>query len=283
MPSVTKSYQEHIQQSKGCSHRWRLLESTPHQPHSAGNTPNKFLVVPCRCKSKSCLYCRRIYFTSLRRRINKVHLKHEYRFFTLTTVKTDETIQEQLEKLETYFRKLRNKLSRENENFQYIAVKELAPDGMWHIHGLWNIYIDVKRLSFIWNSISRAYRVNLQKIRNPRGAINYILAYCINKAINHDEEAALYTSGKKKFTASQKFFQKETKSKFYRLREIYELTTTEIKEKLLEIVETTNCKIDDFICQDYPYWKELLFHLFEFHYENPDQQSLAWELPANPF
>ena len=142
-----KSYSEHLRESQYCGLQWRLLRLKDDGDQQNNPDLSKFRIVRVRCNSKACPICARRYFNKLRRRVTDVSKFHRWRFFTLTTINTGEEPAIQLEKLEANFRELRKKLKRKYPDFKYIAVKELSPSGMWHYHGLWNIYIDLKSLS----------------------------------------------------------------------------------------------------------------------------------------
>jgi len=174
----------------------------------------------------------------------------------------------ELTKLETDFSKLKAILRKKYKNFSYFAVKELSPSGMWHIHGLWNIYIDLKELSSLWESISGAYRCNLQKVRNPVGVINYIYSYLLKNELNATEKELLYTLGKRKFTYSNGFFIKEVKKRQFFLWDYQSKNNTEVKEELIQIVEKSNLKIDDFVSKEWRYFKELIENIFSSVYED---------------
>jgi hypothetical protein len=183
---------------------------------------------------------------------------------------------EELIALENYFSKLKAILRKKYPNFSYFAVKELSPSGMWHIHGLWNIYIDLKELSSIWESISGAYRCNLQAVRNTVGVINYIYSYLLKNELNATEKELLYTLGKRKFTYSNGFFKKEVNKRKFFLWDYQSKNNTEIKEELIQIVEKSNLKIDDFVSKEWPYFKELIENIFLSVYEEAPEPKFSF-------
>jgi hypothetical protein len=222
----------------------------------------KFRVIRERCNSKACPHCSRLYFNRIRRRLDDVYKFHNWRFFTLTSINTEDTHCEKLAKLENDFRELRKKLKRKFPDLQYIAVKEMSPSGMWHYHGLWNVYIDIKTLSRYWQEISGAYRVSLEKVRNPAGAINYIFKYCFKSITNETERRILYESDKRKFTTSRGLLDKRSNPNPYTCEVGVSYDVEEIKEKLYSVISTSQCTIDDFSGSDYPYFDDLIFNLF---------------------
>ena len=142
MPKPSHTYSEHLQSIKGCGTQWRVLyeKKYPNKPSSLDYI--SVSVVPARCKSSSCFCCTRIHFKKIRYKLNQSKLDKSFRFFTITTIHQQNMETSELTKLETDFSKLKAILRKKYKNFSYFAVKELSPSGMWHIHGLWNIYID---------------------------------------------------------------------------------------------------------------------------------------------
>lgn len=141
---------------------------------------------------------------------------------------------------------------------------------MWHIHGLWNIYIDVKELSELWKKISGAYRVDVRKVKSPKGAVNYLFKYIFKSAFNDDEKKFLYENDKRKFSYSRSLFNKSNTANPYTCEVGITFSVPELKEKLYEIVSTTVFSIDEFDGAEYPYFDELIRDIFYFYYiEHP--------------
>jgi hypothetical protein len=265
-----KSYSQHIRDAKGCSSLWRILILKPAYHESASENLTKFRVIPCRCNSKACPSCSRIYFSKIKNSFKYASVSDNWRFFTLTTVHKSGSEMEELQQLEIHFRELRKKLKRKFPNFKYFAVKELSPSGMWHYHGLWNIFIDLKELSKMWEGISGAYRCDLQKVRNPRGAINYIFKYCFKSVDKHQEKELLFESGKRKFTTSRGLLNKCEFENPYTCELNDANKVQEIKEKLLDIVVHSDCASTDFSSFKYPYFEDLIQNIFhEFFCKSP--------------
>jgi hypothetical protein len=266
----TKSYSQHLRDAQYCGLQWRILHLKPDFYEQASETLPKFRVVPVRCNSKACPHCSRLYFNKLRRRLRDVSKFTNWRFFTLTTIHAPNNSDNELEKMENDFRQLRKKLKRNFPELKYIAVKELSPSGMWHIHGLWNIYIDLETLSNFWQDISGAYRCNLQKIRNPKGAVNYVFKYCYKSVTNPTERQTLYEHDKKKFTTSTGLFDKCSNQNPYACEIGVSYSVEEVKEKLYSIILTSQCTVDDFNSNHYPYFDDLIYNLFDkFIQEHP--------------
>lgn len=259
----SKSYSEHLRNSQYCGLRWRILLLKPDAKQPDSGHLSKIRVIRERCNSKACQYCARRKFNQIRNRLRKKSVTTQWRFFTLTSINSGDTSHADLEKLENDFRELRKKLKRQFPNFQYIAVKELSPSGMWHYHGLWNIYIDIKLLSKYWEKISGAYRCNLQTVRNPQGAVNYIFKYCFKSVFNEPERRALYECDKKKFTTSRGLLAPSENNSPYTAEYGVSYDVEELKEELYKIVSNSDYTIDDFYSDSYPYFEDLIFSLYE--------------------
>ena len=277
----TKSYSQHLRDAQYCCLQWRLLILKPAYHEQATETLSKFRVVPVRCNSKACPHCARLYFNKLRRRLRDVSKFTNWRFFTLTTNHAPNNSDTELNKMEVDFRQLRKKLKRKYPDLKYIAVKELSPSGMWHIHGLWNIYIDIKILSKMWQDISGAYRCDVQKIKSPKGAINYVFKYCYKSVTNSVERETLYENDKRKFTTSSRLFDKCDNSHPYTCEVGISYTVEEIKQALYNIILNSECTIDDFCGDHYPYFDDLIYNLFEkFIQEHPPNLFFAPRLAS---
>lgn len=265
-----KSYEEHLRDAQYCGLQWRILWlRNPTEERNPESLP-KYKVIRERCNSKACEYCSRRKFSKIRSRLRTESVTTQWRFFTLTTVNTDETHVAKLTKLEDNFRELRKKLKRKFPQLKYIKVVEMSPSGMWHIHGLWNIYIDIKLLSEYWSSISGAYRCYLEKVRKPKGAVNYIFKYCFKSLFNETERRTIYEADKRKFTTSRGLLTKDKSENPYTCEPRTSYNITELKEKLYEIVSGGDDCINDFHSDDYPYFEDLIFNLFHKFYNKGD-------------
>jgi len=274
----SKSYSQHLRDSKGCSHRWRILTLKPDVDKRTSETLPNFRIVPVRCNSKACPHCSRRYFSKIRHRFNSKLVTNQFRFFTLTTRHAGEPNQEELEHLENSFRELRKHLKRKYKDFLYFSVRELSPSGMWHIHGIWNIYIDVKELSRMWEKYSNAYRVDVRKIRSAKGAVNYLFKYIFKSAYNDDEKRIIYESDKRKFSYSRAFFNKNKSFNPYTSDLGTDYSVPELKEKLFDLVRNTSHSFDDFDGAEYPYFDSLLEAIF-YEVYNKGEPSLFYPEP----
>lgn len=281
----TKSYSEHLRDAGYCGLQWRILQLKPGYNERHNSDFKSWRVVPVFCNSKACPRCAKRYYSRLRRNLNNLSQFNNWRFFTLTTIHDDTTKEAQLEKLEENFRKLRKMLKRKFPKFRYIAVKELSPSGMWHYHGLWNIYIDIKSLSSVWQEISGAYRCSIAKVRNPRGAINYIFKYCFKSIHNEEERRLLFECDKRKFTTSRGLFNSHQIENPYSCEYGTSYSVEEIKEKLYHIISSSECTVNDFDSVHYPYFDDLIINLFHLWAEEhpPDLFELQRTEIAQPF
>lgn len=230
--------------------------------HSTENLP-KFRIVRTRCNSKACRSCQLLYYRKIRKSLRIASISNEWRMFTLTGIHHLNDEDSDLKTLEENFRELRKKLKRKYPEFQYFAVKELSPDGNWHYHGLWNIYIEFAELVKIWKEISGAHRVWLSKVRNTRSAINYIFKYCFKSVTNPNELRALYECDKRKFSSSKGLLSSNKDKNPYTAEYGITYGVEELKNELYNIIHSSDCTVDDFISLDYPYFEDLIFNLFD--------------------
>ena len=266
----TKGYEEHLRDAQYCGLQWRLLWLRNPAEQSVADPLPRWKVIRERCHSKACPHCARQKFSEIRRRLRTESITTKWRFFTLTSINSDATPHAKLEKLEDNFRELRKKLKRKFPELKYIKVIEMSPSGMWHIHGLWNIYIDIKLLSEYWEQISGAYRCYLEKVRRPAGAISYIFKYCFKSIFNEQERRTIYEADKKKFTTSRGLLSKNKTNNPYTCEPRVSYDVEQLKEKLYEIVSTGDDSINDFHSTDYPYFDDLMFNIFhKFYDEHP--------------
>jgi len=283
LPKPSKSYQEHLQSIQGCRHRWRItsLTAIPHEQSSTDMA--KWRIVPVACKSLSCIYCRRKYFNKIRHQVNKIGITEKWAMFTLTGIHHTGAEVSDLQRLENNFRELRKKLKRRFPQLKYFAVKELSPRGNWHLHGVWNIYIEQKELSEMWEQISGACIVWLKLIWSPSGAINYVFSYIFKSEDNKEEHRQLYENSKRKFTTSLKLLSEVREKSPYTLHGALEYTTDELKEELINIVATTDATIKDFSFEAFRFSEELIFNVFVEVFENHQEPSFVFESPPDIF
>jgi hypothetical protein len=138
---------------------------------------------------------------------------------------------------------------------------------MWHIHGLWNIFIDIKELSELWKKYSGAYRVDVRKVKNPKGAVNYLFKYIFKSAFNDDEKRLLFENDKRKFSYSRALFHKSRDENPYTSDMGVNYSVSELKEELVKMVRYSDYSIDDFDGSEYPYFEDLIKNAFGVVYE----------------
>jgi hypothetical protein len=258
----SKNYSQHLRDAKYCGLQWRILFLKPDYNEQHSTDFKQIRVIRERCNSKACPHCAKRNFNRIRNRLREKSVTIQWRFFTLTSRNDSKSSEAKLEKLENDFRQLRKHLKRKFPNFQYIAIKELSPSGMWHYHGLWNIYIDIRELSEIWEKYSSACVVYLEKVRKPIGAINYIFKYCYKSIFNSDELRTLYECDKKKFTTSRGLLNQCKIENPYTCELGTTYDVSELKKKLYDIVVHSQYTVNDFYSIEYPYFEDLIFNLF---------------------
>lgn len=266
----TKTYSKHLRESQYCGLEWRICTLSPLCDERTAATLPKFRVVRARCNSKACPRCQLAYYRKIRQRLRKATITGSWRMFTLTGIHHPAKESEDLERLEAHFRELRKKLKRKYPEFLYFAVKELSPDGNWHYHGLWNIYIEFSELVKIWKEISGAHRVHLSKVRFPLRAVRYIFKYCFKSISNPAELQMLYENDKRKFSSSKGLLSSHKNPNPYVTEFGNTYSTEELKTELYNLIHSSAYCVDDFCSLDYPYFEDLILNLFDkFVQEHP--------------
>lgn len=259
----TKSYSEHLREASYCGLEWRILKLSPLCDERTAETLPKIRVVRTRCNSKACPRCQLAYYRKIRKSLRSATITDKWRMFTLTGIHHPEKESEDLERLETHFRELRKKLKRKYPDFKYFAVKELSPDGNWHYHVLWNIYIEFNTLVKYWQEISGAHRVWLSQVRHPLRAVRYIFKYCFKSINNRRELELLYENDKRKFSSSKGFLSSHKNPNPYVAEFGTTYSTEELKTELYQIIHNSDYCVDDFCSVDYPYFEDLVINLFD--------------------
>jgi len=202
--------------------------------------------------------------------------------FTLTGIHHSGQETSDLIELEKNFSKLRKHLKRKYPKFKYFSVRELSPSGNWHMHGLWNIYIDFKELVELWKKFSGAYRVYLKKVYNKKSAIRYIFKYCFKSISNPRERKILYESDKRKFSSSKKLLSTYSIKSAYTAEYGVEYSRDELASELYTLIHNTDLTIDDFHSTEYPYFEDLMLNLYH-KFMNEHPPPAQFNLPFREF
>jgi hypothetical protein len=258
----TKSYQKHLRDAKYCGSEWRILTLKPLCNEQLTASLPKIRVIRVRCNSKACPRCQLAYYRKIRKQLRYSTITGQWRMFTLTGIHHQGEEAADLHRLEANFRELRKKLKRKFPNFQYFAVKELSPNGNWHYHGLWNIYINFSDLVKYWKEISGAHRVWLSQVRYPLAAVNYIFKYCFKSINSETERRLLYECDKRKFSSSKGLLSRHKGENPYTSEYGTTYGVEDLKEKLYSIISHSDLTLDDFNSVDYPYFEDLMINLF---------------------
>ena len=235
-----KRYSDYIENVVNeCGHKWIILERKDFRSYtidvfneipSIQPTGKLVKIVPARCKSYSCPICGRKKVYDLIERLNHVDLKG-YRFFTLTLKNeySQENTEKNLCRISECFTKLLKKLRKKPEfkKMEYFKVLEVGKDGMVHIHGIWNKYIEKEMLSKFWYEITGdSFLVKPERIKSKNDAVRYLFKYLTKNiqddavdlydndffGLNLTNTAKLfYQNGKRRYSASRNFFSKTEK------------------------------------------------------------------------
>lgn len=241
MPQARKyeKYYDYVEEVvKKCSHSWLIQERKDSRNWriaklDGNNIPKPegklFKITPARCKSYSCPICGRKKVIDLMKRLKKVDLRG-YRFFTLTLKNeySKENTEYNLKRITECFNKL-NKQLRKIPSFkglEYFRVIEVGNDGMVHIHGLWNKYIDTRTLGMMWFKITGdSFRVKPERVKSKNDAVKYLYKYLVKNCLTAYQERdpelfgleiintaqLFYENGKRRYQASRNFFPKNEK------------------------------------------------------------------------
>lgn len=292
MNRVRPSYNEYIETVvKQCSHKWLIMDNKKFREYrlfkytgdaNAIMPPGKMIkIIPARCKSYSCPICGKKKVYDLIDRLRGVNYKG-FRFFTLTMKSTGnlDNTEHNLKRIIDCFNRL-NKQLRKDQNFKdlkFFRVVEIGnKTGMVHIHGIWNKYIPVVKLSNMWKSITKdSYRVDLQRIESKKDVVNYLYKYLTKNAAgtltetpgfwNMDKKntaAIFYENKKRRYSASRNFFAGAVKVTsdfipFY----VEKHTPKEIDHVISQLIREFGLKKDqfDFTFYDHCVFTDYLFN-----------------------
>ena len=227
-------YYEYVENVvKKCSHSWLILQRKDFRTYTIHKTdnsddplpPGKLVkIVPARCKSYSCPICGKKKVYDLIDRLRKKDLRG-YRFFTLTMKNeySKENTEKNLLRIGECFNKLNKRLRKIErfKNLQYFRVTEIGTNGMVHIHGLWNKYIETKTLGTMWFQITGdSFKVKPERVKSKKDAVQYLYKYLTKNVLTAYAERdpqlfemdiinsaqLFYENGKRRFSCSRDFF-----------------------------------------------------------------------------
>jgi len=272
--NAIKNYQEHLHRIKSCSNSWRIMERNDFKCKNPSPNQPKYKVVPIRCGSKSCKYCLGLEVKKIRSKLFNIQKLHRLRFFTLSIINDERTEAEKLAQLTLSFRKLTLILRKTHPSIKYFYIIERSPNGFWHIHGLWNIYIPVKDLSELWKKVSPAYRVWLEKVKSEKGIVKYLADYLTKSGINKPEKKVFYETRKRQYNSSRGFFTKNTYKSIYDLYSNENYSTEELKKEIYTLLSEKKLYSEDISFYNYPYSDDLLSYIYYSIYCEPDEPEL---------
>lgn len=294
---VHGSYYEYVENVVNkCGHKYLILDSKGFRAYRTEKESNvkvklpvgKLIkITPAKCKSYSCPICGKKKVFDLVDKLRSVDLK-KYRFFTLTLKnrKTYDDTEKNLKRISDCFNKLNNKLRKipEYKGLEYFRVTEISNDGLVHIHGIWNKYIDQKKLSEMWIAITKdSYRCKLERIKNKSDAVKYLFKYLTKniakkdmlldpKLFNMDltnSAALFYENNKRRWNASRNFFPKTSKKVSEYLPFWFESSDTKTVETTMQfLVKTYDLKLDHFDLKYY-YGSDTFIENLFFNKEKP--------------
>lgn len=286
-----QSYSEYVSNVVAlCSHKWLIMENKKFREFkfekaAIDSTPlpkgKHIKIIPARCKSYSCPICGRKKVFDLVDRLKSLRLT-KYRFFTLTLrnkYSLDDT-EKNINRINDCFNKLNKKLRKREgfKDFEYFKVVEVSPEGMVHIHGIWNKYIPIKQLSALWKTVTGdSYRVDVERIKTKNDAIEYLFKYMTKNVARHNQEyqmnffnmsvhnsaAMFYEQGKRRYTSSRNFFSKAVKVTSDFLPYYYEAEEPKCVENvILSLIRQYGLKKEHFDLRSYTESDEFIENTF---------------------
>ena len=274
-----------------CAHKWIILDDKGFRQYridkfndvKAELPKGKLIkITPAMCKSYSCPICGRKKVYDLINRLKRVNLKG-YRFFTLTLKNefSKENTEKNLLRISECFNKLNKQLRKDAQfkDLQYFRVLEVGKDGMVHIHGIWNKYIETKKLGMMWYKITGdSFKVKPERIKSRSDAIRYLFKY-LTKNIARDDERhdpslfgldlintaqLFYENGKRRYCASRGFFPSKEKTDSNYLPYYFESEEPACVEKVIKkLVTDYKLKKENFDFTLYDASDEFLIDLFD--------------------
>ncbi len=166
----------------------------------------KLLIVFTRCKSPFCEECAKFERKKLYIKLKNKNLSN-YRFLTLTLKKTDdlEADYKRINKCFTKFISLLKKkiFKNKSKKIEYFKMVEMGKNNNLHLHVLVNFYLDVKKISALWQVVTEdSYIVYVSRIKKKQDLINYVIKYFVKAFDAHSDFFAL----KRKYSTSDLFF-----------------------------------------------------------------------------
>lgn len=273
-----------------CQHRYVVLDKKTFRAYrfESKSNPNAkkpsgelVKITPAKCKSYSCPICGKKKVLDLVEKLKSVDLR-KYRFFTLT-LKNKKTItdtEQNLDRVAKCFNKLNNNLRKKPQykGLEYFRVTEIGKDGMVHVHGIINKYIPSSELSKMWFQVTNdSYITKIERIKNKKDAVQYLYKYLTKDtaAKNRNLDAAFwnkdksnaaamfYESGKRRYSASRKFFTDKVEKNTEWLPYWYESGDSKSVEiTIASLVREYDLKLENFDLKYYYGSDEFLRNLF---------------------
>lgn len=166
----------------------------------------KLLIVFTRCKSPFCEECAKFERKKLYIKLKNKNLSN-YRFLTLTLKKSGdlEADYKRINKCFTKFISLLKKkiFKNKTKKIEYFKMIEMGKNNNLHLHVLVNFYLDVKKISALWQIVTEdSYIVYVSRIKKKQDLINYVIKYFVKAFDSYLDFFAL----KRKYSTSDLFF-----------------------------------------------------------------------------
>lgn len=140
--------------------------------------------IPSRCKSWSCPDCAPHNAIRVRKLIEQVVLLNDLQYFFTLTLNPEKIPDEYKDNTHKYITSLFNKLmlylKRElklKKSLKYIWVMEYQKNGNAHLHGMWNLRLDVNVIRRIWVNVGGGQQMVIGKAKDMTKTARYVSKY----------------------------------------------------------------------------------------------------------
>lgn len=256
--NLDKAYEK----TQSCSQYFKLYAKKDKENFPEKNQDKPYAIFPIRCKSNLCPICSKIKTNQLIQDLLHNCKIENLRFFTLTLKPTNSVVND-LKTIEASFNLLQKKLKKKYPHLEYFRVIEIGSNSsMVHIHGLWNIYIEVRELSNLWESLTGSYRIDLKRVNDNYSTILYLCKYLFKSNYNKKSAEFFYKNNKRKYSSSKNFFEKTEKKSLYEpfILESFSLKNLDDSLRILQDHYFINPNLIDYsIKQIFPSYDAVIF------------------------
>lgn len=186
-----------------------------------------------QCHSYFCEDCARKKRGALLRKMKNLKAGKVLRFLTLTLSTKNHTPEQSIEKISNYVNTFVKLMRYRGFEFQYFKIIEFTKNNIAHVHMLVNCYMPHQCVRLVWQSITGAHKIWIERIKSSKMAINYIFKY-MTKAVNSTANYMFYLYKKRRYSYSQNFFLPSFEDIRFILSRVYFQDVNEISKHVLK-------------------------------------------------